>query len=131
MSDRYRVVGVMEGDRCPAEEFLATGEKATESSRLGLIQMLQFVAKNGLHGSPSAWFHEASKSLGIYEFKKGDLRLFFFKGENGDIAVCTCGVLKRGQKADKTAVTRASEWRAAYQKAIKDQTYEVVWDEDQ
>lgn len=130
-ADRFRVVGVMEGDQCPAEDFLTEGEQATAASRAGLLHMLQHVAENGLHGSPSAWYHEANKKWGIYEFKKGDLRLFFFKGENGDIAVCTSGVLKKGQKADKAAVTRAHEWRVAYQQAINDQTYEVIEDEDQ
>lgn len=121
----------MEGDSCPAEDFLAHGEAATAASRVGLAMMLEHVAQNGLQGCPSAWYHEANKKLGVYEFKKGDLRLFFFKGENGEIAVCTSGVLKKGQKADKAAVARAGEYRAEYLQALKRQTYEVLEDEDQ
>lgn len=130
-SAKFRVVGIMEGDTCPAEDFLKVGEKATQASRAGLAVMLEHVAQNGLQGCPSGWYHEANKKWGIYEFIKGNLRLFFFKGEDGDIAVCTSGVLKKGQKADKSAVERAHEWRVEYAQAIKDKTYEVIEDEDQ
>lgn len=121
----------MEGDTCPAEDFLSVGEKSTEGCRAGLALMLAHVAQNGLQSCPSSWWHEANKLWGIYEFIKGPLRLFFFKGENGDIAICTTGVLKKGQKADKSAVKRAHEWRVAYAHAIKDKTYEVIEDENQ
>lgn len=107
------------------------GEAATEASRSGLIKMITYVAEHGLQGCPSAWFHEADKKKEIYEFVKGDLRLFFFKGQNGDVAVCTSGVLKKGQKADKSAVNYAYSWRLKYDQAIKDNTYEVIDDEDQ
>lgn len=130
-SAKFRVVGIMEGDKCPAEDFLTVGEKTTEASRVGLYLMLEYVAQNGLQSCPSSWYHEANKNWGIYEFIKGDLRLFFFKGEDGDIAVCTSGVLKKGQKADKSAVRRAHEWRTEYAQAVKRKTYEVIRDEDE
>lgn len=128
---RFRVVGVMDGDVCPAELFLSVGEESTKASRYGLFAMLQHVAKEGLQGIPSAWWHEANKSLGIYEFRKGNLRLFFFKGQRGEIAVCTSGVMKKGQKADTGAVERASRLRKQYETAIENNTYEVVDDEAQ
>ena len=121
----------MEGNTCPTEDFLSLGEQATAASRIGLTVMLEHVARNGLQGCPSGWYHEADKRWCIYEFIKGNLRLFFFKGEGADIAVCTSGVLKKGQKVDRSAVKRAHEWRVAYMQAIRDKTYEVIEDEDQ
>lgn len=123
---RFRVVGVMDGDECPAEDFLLSGEASTRASRIGLIQMIQYVATDGLQGTPAGWWHEASKADGVYEFRKGDLRLFFFKGVGGEIAVCTCGVVKKGSKADKAAVSKAARLRQEYMAAIQNNSYEVI-----
>ncbi len=131
MRGRHRVVAVVAGEACPAEEFLLHGEKAYAASRLGLLQMLQHVAENGLAACPSSWFHEANKSLGVYEFIKGDLRLFFFKGKNGDIAICTAGVIKKGRKANESAVRAAGALRVEYEAAVRTNSYEVIEDEDQ
>lgn len=128
---RYRVVGVIDGNGCPAEQFLASGESTTRASRLGLFRMLEFIADNGLQAAPSAWYHEANKPLGVYELIKGDLRLFFFKGRDGDIAVCASGVMKKGRKADTAAVERAARWRAEYESAVLNGTYKVISDEDE
>ncbi|WP_343633647.1 hypothetical protein [Roseateles sp.] len=123
---RYRVVGVMVGRRCPAEDFLATGEAANDASRRGLMTILMHVANNGLQGVPRNWTHEVNKQAGICEFIKGDLRLYFFKGSNGDIAVCTTGLFKKQQKADKASIAQALEWRQSYERAVRDGTYEVI-----
>ena len=131
VNDAYRVVGVMEGDRCSAEDFLLQGERSTSSYREGLVTMLQYVAANGLHNMPNVWSHEVDKQSGIYEFIKGPLRLFYFKGLNGEIAVCTSGVRKSGQKVDKTAVAHAIAMKKQYMNAVKHNTYEVAEDEDQ
>jgi hypothetical protein len=84
---RFEIVAVMDGDECPAESFLLHGEESTEAVRYGLMHMLGTIAENGLQNVPHAWVHEANKNLKIYEFIKGPLRLFFFKGKNGQIAV--------------------------------------------
>lgn len=122
-------MAVIDGDDCPAERFLLEGEDTTKSSRHGLVQMLEKVAEEGLQGVPAAWFHEADKSQQIYEFIKGSLRLFFFKGRNGQIAVCTAGVRKSGRKADKAAVARAARWRDDYFRAIESNALIMVSDD--
>lgn len=125
-SSKHQVVAVMDGGTCPAVDFLTHGEATTESSRNGLIDMLDAVSEMGLQGVPSAWLHEANKQLGIYEFVKGRLRLFFFKGVNGQIAVCTTGVMKSGQKADKASVKKAAEFRDLYFASHAANTLRVV-----
>jgi Phage derived protein Gp49-like (DUF891) len=126
---RFRILATCEGDACPVEYFLLNGERSTKASRLGLLQMFDYVAQKGLQDIPSAWFHEADKSKGIYEFKKGSLRVFFFKGQGRDIAVCTAGILKSGQKADKASVLKAATLKVAYFSAINNNTCEVSYDE--
>jgi len=126
---RYRIVAVCEGGACPAEDFINEGEKTTASLRIGLLEMIGHVAEKGLQSVPSAWWHEADKARGIYEFRKGPLRLFFFKGEGRDIAVCTSGVRKSGAKADKPSVNKAAAWKAGYFDAFANKNLEVVEDE--
>lgn len=128
---KYQVVGVMDGDDCPAEEFLLSGESSTMTARDGLVYFLEKVADEGLENVPSAWFHEVDKQNSIYEFIKGPLRLFFFKGQAGQIAVCTTGVRKSGRKVDKASVKKASLMRKNYLAALKDNTVKVVRDDSE
>ena len=93
--------------------------------------MLQHVAAHGFAGIPHAWTHEVNKEHGIYEFIKGPLRLLFFKGQGDSIAVCTSGVRKKGQKADKAAVAQAIKMKDAYWQAVNQGTLEIIEDEDQ
>ncbi|MFM2276241.1 MAG: hypothetical protein RL211_2113 [Pseudomonadota bacterium] len=126
---RFRVVAICDGADCPAEAFIKTGEDATKGVRDGLFEMLGHVAERGLQFVPSAWWHEVDKARGIYEFRKGPLRLFFFKGAGRDITVCTSGVRKSGQKVDKQSVNWAAGWKADYDDAVANGTLEVVDDE--
>lgn len=125
----YEVIAVMDGDSCPTEDFLQVGEATTRASREGLLVMIQSVAKMGLDEIPSAWFHEANKNEQVFEFIKGPLRLFFFKGVGRQIAVCVCGVRKKGQKADKASVAKTSQLRKLYFEAAAGNTLEVISDE--
>ncbi len=127
----FQVVGIMTGDECPSEKFLKEGEKKTLASRQGLFTVLKHVAENGLTGLPRAWSHEVSKNEAIYEFIKGDLRLFFFHGDGKQIAVCTTGLIKKKQKVDEQAVRKAVTYKNEYFDAVKSNECEVIDDEDE
>lgn len=128
----YEVVAIVDdGGLCAAEQFLSTGEETTRASREGLAQMLRTVARMGLQDVPAAWSHEANKRDQVYEFRKGALRLFYFKGQGRQIAVCTTGVRKSGNKADKGAVAKAAAYRKEYFAAVQSNTLEVIEDEDE
>ncbi|QCB46622.1 type II toxin-antitoxin system RelE/ParE family toxin [Hydrogenophaga sp. PAMC20947] len=120
----YRVVAMKKGASCPAEDFLATGSEDTAASREGLLDLIDRVSEEGLAALPPALCHLADQKRGIYEFRKGRLRLFFFKGLNGDVAVCTGGVLKKSQRADKLAVDRAASMKQIYMNNADNITYE-------
>jgi hypothetical protein len=127
--DTYQVLAVMEGERCPALDFLTDGEETTRSSREGLGYMLGKVAEMGFDKLPTKWCHEANKNDQIYEFIKGDLRLFYFKGVDNEIAVCSGGVMKKGKKVDKASVAKAIAMKKAYWAAKGNNTCEVIQDE--
>lgn len=127
----FRVLAAEVRGLFPAEDFISDDAADYGKSRAGLHEMLSYVADRGLQGVPSAWFHEANKQLRIYEFKKGDLRLFFFKGNGNDIAVCTCGTVKKGRKADAASVQLSARCRESYLHAVSQGTLEVIDDQDE
>ncbi len=125
-SNYYQIIAVMDNDDCPAADFMANGEASTRASREGLNLMLSRTAENGLDGIPALWIHEADKQNGIYEYIKGPLRLFFFKGEGKQIVVCTVGGRKKGQKADKPSVNKSIEFKNKYFDALKKNMLKVT-----
>lgn len=120
----------MNGDACPVDDFIQKGEATTLAARNGLTKILEYVAESGLQNTPVAWVHEVNKQHGIYEFIKGPMRLLFFKGNGKDIAICTSGVRKNGQKVDKSAVKASIELKKNYVAAVANGTYEVIENED-
>lgn len=130
IAGRYKVLGTMEQDTCPALEFLLEDEANTRASRNGLLLMLQHVAANGFDGIPAAWSHEVNKDEGIYEFIKGPLRLFYFKGVGNSIAVCTGGIRKKTKKVDKPSVDYAIRMKKKYWDALDKGSLEIIKDED-
>lgn len=121
----YTVVGVVDGDACPPERFIAEGDESTRASRLGLQQMIEFIAERGLQGVPSGWSHLANQQEQIYELRRGRLRLFYFKGSNGHIAVLTIGAMKDQRKANKSSVNKAIELKRKYEAAVLGNYLEV------
>lgn len=119
----------MDGEECPSEDFLYNGEATTEATRSGMIEILKYVAENGLSNT-SAWVHEANKKHGIYEFTKGKLRLFFFKGNNDQISICTTGTRKTQRKADKASVNKAIEYQKEYIDATTNNTIILIEDDE-
>jgi len=120
-ADQFTVAAASIGGVCEAEAFIADGESSYESSREGLVVLLDRVASSGLQALSSKHYHKANTNdrYTVYEFIKGDLRLFFFKGSGGVLIVCTTGVIKKGQRADKRAVSEAVELQKNYLMAVQ------------
>jgi hypothetical protein len=113
-SIKYKVLAVAHGESCQVEEDLTSGEAETETNRMALLHILERASEVGLHELPPGWFKTANRQEDIYEFKKGPLRLFFFRGRGEEIVVCTSMVRKSGQKADSKAINKAVAMRKAY-----------------
>ena len=120
--DKYRVAAVAANGKCPAEDFLSDIDAAYEASSLGLFSLLDRVSQDGLDNISSALCHEVDKNEKIYEFIKGKLRLFFFKGEGDLLVICTTGLIKKTQKVDKQAVAKAIVCKNQYLNAVKKNT---------
>lgn len=120
------IVAVMDGDECPAADFLNDGDANTEAWRDALAALLEHVADEGLQNIPTALVRQANKNDKIYEFRKGRLRLFFFHGVGRQVAVCTTGVVKKTQKADGLAVKKAATYRKKYEQAVSGNELEVI-----
>lgn len=115
---RFNILGVVENGACDADDFLSNGEASEDAWRSGLRSKLRHIAQNGFQNVPDTWSHEVDKPNQIYELIHGKLRLFYFKGVNGQIAVCTGGTRKKGQKADPQFVARAIRMKQDYFAAI-------------
>lgn len=127
-SDRYEILAVMDGEDCPAEDFLSDGEASTAANRIGLMEMLGEIAQRGFDDIPASWTHEADKSDKIMEFVKGRLRLFYFKGDGRQIVVCVDGTLKTTKKADSKIVKKAAKMRKDYFEALEHNEIVLVID---
>lgn len=130
-SSNHQIVAMMDGEACPVEDFLLNGESSTDSTRSGLLSMMEYIAEHGFQNIPAKWTHEANKKEGIYELIKGRLRVFFFKGEGKQIVVCTHGAMKKTSKADPAEVAKAKAHKDRYRTAAAKNQIEVMTDEDQ
>ena len=119
---RYSILGIVENDVCEADSFISDGEDDEKACRNGLRMKLRYIADNGLHGVSDKWSHEVDKKNQIYELIHGVLRLFYFKGVNGQIAICTGGVRKKGRKADPKCVGKAIRMKRDYFFAVESRT---------
>ncbi|MBV5337873.1 MAG: hypothetical protein J0653_08125 [Deltaproteobacteria bacterium] len=114
VSERYSILGVVENGACDADDFISAGEMSEDAWRSGLRTKLRFIAQNGFQNVPDKWSHEVNKPHHIYELVHGKLRLFYFKGVNGQIAICTGGTRKQGKKVDPQMVSKAIRMKQEY-----------------
>jgi phage-related protein len=112
----FRVAAVEDHrGKCEALEFLKIDDPAVRQLRV----LIDRAADQGLDGFPSALAHQVGK--GIYEFKKGDFRLLWFKGNDGTVVICTHGFRKKSQQTPTSEVDAAAAWRATYLSSLASQ----------
>ena len=121
-SDKYKIAGVSADGECQAYEFLVTLEANYKSSGDGLFELLDRVSKSGLQDIPTTLSHIVDKEEKIYEFIKGDLRLFYFKGLDNYLVICTSAAIKKSQKVDDKHVNKAIKFKNQYFQSVKDGT---------
>lgn len=91
----------------PAIDFLAlharSGDKCATAK--GFKGLFDRYANAGFQQLTTDLLHEVDKTEKIYEFIRGDLRIFcFFDGEK---VILSHGAVKKGQKVDQQEVARA------------------------
>ena len=122
-----RVVSLSTGAAHDVAKELSTIEEALvgftshggsiAKNAVGMLAVFNRFAEHGRVRS-TRLFHEADKSKDIYEFTKGDLRVyFFFASDSGELVVCSHAVRKKRQKVDPADVDRAVELKKRYEAA--------------
>jgi len=104
--------------RIPAIDFLRENMPNYGPSVRGLKTMFVRYSELGRQGFTSESLHEVDKSRSVYEFVKGDLRIFcFFPGDGA--VVLTNGCIKKGNKVDQSAVESCCRARDQYKHLLK------------
>ena len=130
-TDKYTVAAVLKNGTCEATEFLeGLEEKTYRGSVDGLYALMDLVSKAGLQDISTKLSHCVNEEEKIYEFIKGRLRLFYFKGKGDLLVICTGGVIKKTQKVDEKQVARAVALKKQYLQAVKNSTL-VIKDNDE
>lgn len=104
------------------EVFLAEQPAQYQRSVDGMLALIQRAATlplgpRGLTRDQCHAANTAEPDQTIWQFIKGDLRVFFFMDGTDRIVVCACGVLKKGQKADRGKVAEAQRVKSGYEMA--------------
>lgn len=106
--------------------FLATQPPNLQASAAGFKALFERFAEQGRRGLTADMFHEASKQFGIWEFVKGQLRVYCFMDGGDRLVILSHGIVKKTQKAKKRDVERAAAVRDRYLQAIDSGTLERV-----
>lgn len=128
VSDKYSVAAASKNSVCKVTDFLRELEDAYQASAEGLFDVMKRVSMDGLDQLPHSLSHFVDKKEKIYEFIKGDLRLFYFKGYDNLLVICTSVVIKKTQKVDKKQVDLAVRLKLEYLQSVKDGTIVLIED---
>ena len=92
------------GFECPAIDFLFmhAKQKQYKASAIGFKALFKRYANGGRANLTTDQLHEVDKKNGIWEFIKGDLRVFCFF-HNGHAVLCNSAI-KKSQKVDSKEV---------------------------
>lgn len=94
-------------------EFLRQAPPDMVAHAKGLRVFFVRYARGGRMTLTAEMFHEANKKEGIWEFRKGRLRVFCFM-DGGQLIIATHGAIKKTQKADPQDIARAVEIKRRY-----------------
>lgn len=113
-------------NECETLDFLHAVPTNMTSHARGMRVLFERYAKGGRALLTKELFHEADSAAGIWEFRKGRLRVFCFM-DGGSLIIATHGIVKKTQKADRAAVALASSLRDQY---LRDKQLQcVVWED--
>lgn len=125
-SNRFEVVEIADANDS-ATTFLFESEAQWSGAVRGMKALWGRYAELGRQGMTADWFHEVSRSEGIWQFSKGRLRVFCFV-DGGRLLILTHGALKKTQKVSIEEVKRAVAARDRYLTAK--QCGLITWDEE-
>lgn len=127
---RYSVaVTIEQSGHCEVLDFLKNIPPNYQSSAKGFRSLFERYAKGGRQLLTESLFHEANKENDIWEFIKGQLRIYCFKDDRGQLVILSHGIVKKSQKAKKQDIEKAFKLREEYLKAKEKGEIEVLENE--
>jgi len=124
---RHRICALIKGNHIPVISFL--NEQSNISHRhasytRGLRTLMERYANEGRQGLTTDQCHLADKKEGIWEFRRGRLRIYFVmvdaSGGQGQIVLLSHGIIKKHQKTKVRDKEEAKQLRNAYNLAMAD-----------
>jgi hypothetical protein len=103
-----------ERGECPLIDFLIGLRGQLQDQGVRMLALIKLVAEDGPPRNPSQINH--IRGTPIYEFIRGDLRVFWFHDE-GKVVVCSHGIVKRTQKTPAREIELAKRNHAEYMAA--------------
>jgi mRNA-degrading endonuclease RelE of RelBE toxin-antitoxin system len=124
----WQIYAIANDQGCPVEESLEQWLNDA-SLRKHATGMLDLIVKIGQCQQGPVMFaancHEAVAGEGIYRLRKGELRLYFFYGNNQKVIVCPHGEIKRTDKVSKTVRQLLIEARNNYLEAHRTKALKI------
>lgn len=91
-----------------------------------MLAVFAFMATRG-RASSTHFFHEANKKHSIYEFKRGDLRVYFtFEQHSGQICLCSHAIRKKKDAADIGDIKKACAAQRRFTESVAAKSLKVV-----
>lgn len=125
-ADKYVVAAITNRGECEVEDYLTDEiDQATMAWRIRIAEMLTDISEMGLD-TENIYSKSVNKSHKIYELKSGKIRLFYFKGSDELIIVCTSISRKTTQKANKAEVDSAIRFKKQFEIAVNNSNIKLI-----
>lgn len=128
VNHRYRILAITNRGHCQLQDDLSSDDPSTNAHRQRMIGMLQRLSQDGFHNAVQIWSKPLVTEEGIYELKVAKLRLFYFKGSNSDLMVCTSLGRKTSAKASQSAIDEAIRHKRIYDEALRNDALQYIHD---
>lgn len=105
-----------ENGRCPLLTFFGDMKKHGDKDATAMVRLLAHVAERGPQQLGEDMSRPIRSAEGLFEFKRGKIRVFWFYDEDR-VIVCTHGLVKKGQAIEKRDLKAAVKTRQRYMDA--------------
>ena len=125
-NDQYKIGAVGNAKSCESIDSLMELDANYQASADGLFKLLDRISREGLVDISSKLSRRVDENENIWELRKGDLRLFYFKTEDDFLIICTSALIKKTQAVDQKHVKKAIRFKHEYLEAVKQHTLIVI-----
>lgn len=129
-SNRYKIGAVGNAESCESINDLMNFGACYQASSDGLFELLDRISKEGLSKISSKLSRRVDENENIYELRKGDLRLFYFKTDENFLIICTSALIKKSQAVDQKHVRKAIRIKNDYLDSVRQNTLIVIEEND-